>query len=200
VADDAWTERGRGDPAVLRATVRRAQSGDVMAVDALLDIVTPYVRRLCGPIALQGAADATQETLIVMLRHLRQLREPAALFGWVRVIAVREAVRVARQSARSVPMEMVDLPAPGDPTLASDVRDVLDRLSPEHRAVLMLRDLEGLDEQTASEHLGVPVGTVRSRLFRARRSFRDAWRAQPAGDDGFRRHYPEGADDDLADR
>lgn len=188
MADDTWTEGGRGDPAVLRATVRRAQSGDVMAVDALLDIVTPYVRRLCGPIALQDAADATQETLIVMLRHLRQLREPAALFGWVRVIAVREAVRVARQSARSIPAEMVDLPAPGDPSLASDVRDVLDRLSPEHRAVLMLRDLEGLDEQTASEHLGVPVGTVRSRLFRARRSFRDAWHAQPAGDSASRRH------------
>lgn len=188
MAGEARSEGGGGDPAMLHVTVRRAQSGDVIAMDALLDIVTPYVRRLCGPIALQDAADATQETLIVMLRHLHQLREPAALFGWVRVIAVREAVRVARQSARSVPTEMLDLPAPGDPLLASDVRDVLDRLSPEHRAVLVLRDLEGLDEQSASEHLGVPVGTVRSRLFRARRSFRDAWRAQPAGSDGSRRH------------
>jgi RNA polymerase sigma factor (sigma-70 family) len=198
VANDACPEGVRADPAMLRATVRRAQSGDLMAVNALLDIVTPYVRRLCGPIALQDAPDATQETLIVMLRNLRQLREPAALFGWVRVIAVREAVRVARQSTRSVPAELVDLPAPGDPSLASVVRDVLDRLSPEHRAVLMLRDLEGLDEQSASEHLGVPVGTVRSRLFRARRRFRDAWQAQPAGD---RRHQTTGGiGDDLADQ
>jgi RNA polymerase sigma-70 factor (ECF subfamily) len=51
VADDARAENGRIDPATLSATVRRAQSGDVIAVDALLDIVTPYVRRLCGPIA-----------------------------------------------------------------------------------------------------------------------------------------------------
>jgi RNA polymerase sigma-70 factor (ECF subfamily) len=40
--------------------------------------------------------------------------------------------------------------------------------------VLVLRDLEGLDEQTAGEQLGVPTGTVRSRLFWARRSFRKA--------------------------
>jgi DNA-directed RNA polymerase specialized sigma24 family protein len=60
------------------------------------------------------------------------------------------------------------------PGAAVDIRDLLDRLSPEHRAVLVLRDLEGLDEQTAGEQLGVPTGTVRSRLFWARRSFRKA--------------------------
>jgi DNA-directed RNA polymerase specialized sigma24 family protein len=52
---------------------------------------------------------------------------------------------------------------------------VLARLTPEHRAVLVLRDLEGLDEQAAGALLDVPAGTVRSRLFRARRSFRKAW-------------------------
>jgi DNA-directed RNA polymerase specialized sigma24 family protein len=41
--------------------------------------------------------------------------------------------------------------------------------------VLMLRDLEGLDEQTISQLLAVPAGTVKSRLSRARRSFRKAW-------------------------
>jgi RNA polymerase sigma factor (sigma-70 family) len=63
----------------------------------------------------------------------------------------------------------------GCPQLAADIRDVLARLTPEHRAVLVLRDLEGLDEQAAGALLDVPVGTVRSRLFRARRSFRKAW-------------------------
>ncbi len=52
---------------------------------------------------------------------------------------------------------------------------MLARLTPEHRAVLVLRDLEGLDEQAAGALLDVPAGTVRSRLFRARRSFRKAW-------------------------
>ncbi|QKG25564.1 RNA polymerase sigma factor [Actinomadura verrucosospora] len=156
--------------------VRRAQRGDLMALDEVLDALAPYVRRLCGPIALQDAPDAAQETLIAVMRGLKTLRDPAALLGWVRVIAVREAVRAARQSARSVPAEPADLPAPGDPSLAADVRDVLDRLPPEQRAVLVLRDLEGLDEATAARMLRVPEGTVRSRLFRARARFRLNWR------------------------
>lgn len=156
--------------------VRRAQRGDLMALDEVLAALAPYVRRLCGPIALQDAPDAAQEALIAVMRNLRTLRDPDALLGWVRVIAVREAVRVARQSSRAVPAEPADLPAPGDPSLAADVRDVLDRLSPEHRAVLVLRDLEGLDEETAARLLRVPAGTVRSRLFRARARFRLSWR------------------------
>ena len=163
------------DPASLAATVRAAQRGDAMALHDLLDAVTHYVQRLCGPIALHDAPDATQETLIVVLRRLGSLREPAALFGWVRMIAIREAVRVARSASRATPADLPDLPAPGDPELAADIADVLNRLAPEHRAVLVLRDVEGFDEQRASELLQIPTGTVRSRLFRARRSFRNAW-------------------------
>ena len=109
------------------------------------------------------------------MKSLAGLREPAAIYGWARAIAVREAVRVARQAARAVPAELTDLPARGDPQLAADVRDVLARLTPEHRAVLVLRDLEGMDEQAAGALLNVPAATVRSRLFRARRNFRKAW-------------------------
>lgn len=163
------------DPQSLAATVRAAQRGDVIALHDLLDAVTPYIQRLCGPIALHDAPDATQETLIVVLRRLGSLREPAALFGWVRTIAIREAVRVARSASRATPADLPDLPAPGDPELAADIADVLDRLAPEQRAVLVLRDVEGFDEQRASELLEIPAGTVRSRLFRARRSFRKAW-------------------------
>ncbi|MFG2875274.1 RNA polymerase sigma factor [Streptomyces sp. NPDC048337] len=160
------------DPADL---VRAAQRGDRMAASELLDLLTPYVGRLCGPIALQDGPDATQEALIVIFRGIGRLREPAALFGWVRVIAVREAVRVARLAARSVPDPLDEVPARDDPELAADVRDVLARLSPAHRAVLVLRDLEGLDEHAVSALLGVPEPTVRTRLFRARRNFRKAW-------------------------
>lgn len=173
---DAGSSRPGGhDPQRLAATVRAAQRGDAIALHDLLDVLTPYVQRLCGPIALHDAPDAAQEALIVVLRRLGSLREPAALFGWVRVIAVREAVRVARSASRASPTELPDLPAPGDPELAADIDDVLRRLAPEQRAVLVLRDVEGLTEQRASELLNIPVGTVRSRLFRARRSFRAAW-------------------------
>jgi RNA polymerase sigma-70 factor (ECF subfamily) len=116
-----------------------------------------------------------QEALIAIFRNLGQLREPAAILGWARAIAVREAIRVARQSARAVPAELSDLPAPGDPLLAADIADVLGRLTPQHRAVLVLRDLVGMDEREAGKMLEIPAGTVRTRLLRARRSFRKAW-------------------------
>lgn len=159
----------------LAALVRAAQRGDQLAVSGLLELVTPYVRRLCGPIALDDGPDATQEALIAVFRKLGQLQDPAALFGWVRSIAVREAVRHVKRVARCVPADLSELPRPGDPQLATDIEDVLARLSPEHRAVLVLRDLEGLDERSTADLLGVAAGTVKSRLSRARLSFRRAW-------------------------
>jgi RNA polymerase sigma factor (sigma-70 family) len=141
----------------------------------LMDNLAPYVGRVCGPIALQDGPDAAQEALIAIFKNLRGLREPAAIYGWARAIAVREAVRVARAAARAAPAELTEIPARGDPQLGADVRDVLARLTPEHRAVLVLRDLEGLDERAAGALLDVPATTMRTRLFRARRSFRKAW-------------------------
>lgn len=155
--------------------VRRAQGGDTLAMGALLDALTPYVTRICGPIALSAGPDAAQEALIQVFRGLRRLREPAALHGWVRAIAVREAVRMATRDGRAKPAELAELPAGGDPQLASDIRDTMARLSPEHRAILVLRDVEGLDEESAAALLAVPKGTVKSRLHRARESFRKAW-------------------------
>ncbi|GAA3455100.1 RNA polymerase sigma factor [Dactylosporangium matsuzakiense] len=160
-----------------RELVRRAQRGDTLAMAALLDRLAPYVARICGPIALTNGADAAQESLIAVFRGLRGLADPDALRGWVRAIAVREALRIARREQRGVTADLTDLPAKGDPQLAADIRDVLGKLSPEHRAILVLRDLEGLDERTVASHLDVPKGTVKSRLARARASFRKAWSA-----------------------
>src|SRR5260370_8540128 len=82
--------------------------------------------------------DAAQGALIAILKNLRGLREPGAIYGWARAIAVREAVRVARKTARAVPADLADVPARGDPQLAADVRDVMARLTPHHPAVLVL--------------------------------------------------------------
>ncbi|GGS91486.1 RNA polymerase sigma factor [Nonomuraea spiralis] len=159
------------------ALVRAAQRGDTMAMNELLGELTPYLGKICGPIALDAGADAVQESLIAIFRHLRELRDPEALHGWARAIAVREAVRVARRAGRARPAELADLPSPYDVEHAVDIRDVLGRLSPEHRAVLVLRDLEGLPEEAVARLLRVPSGTVKSRLHRARDSFRRAWRS-----------------------
>lgn len=164
------------EPEELAGLVRGAQRGDALAMDELLGILAPYVGRICGLVALQDGADATQEALLAVFRNIRQLRTPSALYGWVRTIAVREAVRVAKQRGPAVVGEAEDIPSGTDAELATDIEDVLLRLSPEHRAVLTLRHVEGLDEQEVSRVLALPVGTVRSRLFRARNSFRSAWR------------------------
>jgi RNA polymerase sigma factor (sigma-70 family) len=161
----------------LEQLVRAAQRGDTVAMNELLDALAPYVGKICGPIALSDGPDAAQEALIAIFRGLRGLENPAALFGWARAIAVREAIRVARRRQRNLPADLSELPARDDPQLAVHVQDVLERLSPEHRAVLVLRDVEGMDEQQAAAVLNVPAGTAKSRLHRARASFRKAWRS-----------------------
>jgi RNA polymerase sigma factor (sigma-70 family) len=156
--------------------VRAAQGGDPSAMDELLRALAPYVGRICGAIALDRGDDAVQETFIAVLRSLRSLRDPDALHGWVRRIAVREAVRAARpgQTVAVAPDDLRDLPATL-PDLAAvlDVRAALAELPPLHRAVLVLRDLDGLAEAEVAQLLAVPEGTVKSRLHRARAAARE---------------------------
>ena len=159
----------------LATTVRAAQRGDTMAMNALVDELMPYVGRICAGIALDRGEDAAQEALVAILRSLRQLRDPGALRPWARRIATREAVRAARQSRAGAGQPPEEVPAPGHPALGLEIRDQLERLEPEQRAVLVLRDLEGLSEQEAAAVLDVAPGTVKSRLHRARARFRREW-------------------------
>src|SRR2546423_739787 len=76
--------------------VRAAQRGDPLAMNQLLRELGPVVGPICGAIALDQGDDAMQETMIAVVRNLKSLREPAAIHGWARRIATREAVRVAK--------------------------------------------------------------------------------------------------------
>lgn len=91
-----------GPPEIDPVLVRAAQRGDRLAVADLMDALAPYAGRVCGPIALHDGPDAAQEALIAIVKNLGGLREPGAIYGWARAIAVREAVRVARKAARPV--------------------------------------------------------------------------------------------------
>src|SRR4029453_19269239 len=93
-------------PIDVEARVRAAQRGDPSAMNALIRDLMPWISRICGSIALDRGDDAAQETLIVVLRNLPTLREPAALRAWVRRIAVRESVRIA-SGARDIPVAEV---------------------------------------------------------------------------------------------
>lgn len=123
-----------------------------------------------------------QESLLAVFRGLRGLRDPMAFYGWVRAVTVREAVRVARRSARETPAEPAEIARLRDALqaidraeIAAEIRDLLARLPVQQRAVLVLRDLKGLDERTTAGLLDIPEGTVKSRLSGARFSFRKAW-------------------------
>ena len=157
--------------------VRAAQSGDPRAMDALMRELSPRLGKVCAAISPQHGEDALQETLIAVLRNIRSLREPAALHGWARRIAVHESIRVARRAGTLIPTDRIDRPATGNPETSTDVQAVLASLAPEHRAILVLRDLEGLTEDEAAAVLDTPVGTVKSRLHRARSAFRERWTA-----------------------
>jgi RNA polymerase sigma-70 factor (ECF subfamily) len=162
--------------------VRRARRGEPLAVDALVRRLAPDVGRICGAIALDGGDDAMQETFVAVLRALPGLREPAAVRGWVRRIAVREAIRVARRARRTPPIDAEDplspapVPTPAvDVATVLDVRAVLAGLTPEHRAILVMRDLAGWSEQDVADALAIAPGTAKSRLSRARAEFQRRW-------------------------
>ena len=156
--------------------MRRAQRGDGLAVSALIRELSPSIGRICGAIALDDGDDAMQEAFIAIVRNLKSLQEPAAVWGWARRIAVREAIRVAKRRPSTVAIdERLAAPAGADHAEVVDVRATLEALAPDQRVILVLRDLEGVSEAEAAVLLDVAPGTVKSRLHRARSAFRRRW-------------------------
>ena len=159
--------------------IQAAQEGDLIALGDVLDGLMPWVGRLCGSIALDAGPDAAQETMIQVMRDLSGLRDPTALRSWVRRIATREAIRHAERRRREPLFDHLEETEGAllDPALAGDVTRVLAELPPDQRAILVLRDLEGLSEAEAAAELDVARGTIKSRLHRARDAFRKRWTA-----------------------
>lgn len=158
--------------------MRAAQGGDAFAVDELIDALYPLVRRVCARIAGIHGEDAAQEALLAIFRELPALRSPEAVISWASLVTARTAVRVDRTQRRQrggtgqTDPEQLSAWVDFD---ALDVTDVLTRLPARDHDVLVLSDLQGLSERDVAERLGVPVGTVKSRLHRARRRFREEW-------------------------
>jgi RNA polymerase sigma factor (sigma-70 family) len=163
-------------PVVDPQNVAAAQQGDALALDRLLDELAPYVRRLCARIAPAATDDATQEALLAVFRGLPSLRAPEAIMTWVRSVTVRTAIRLARQHDHEVAADGTPMDRnASSPEGLVDIDDALARLPVSQRVVLVLRTREGLTEQEIAATLGIPAGTVKSRLHRARAAFREAW-------------------------
>lgn len=141
----------------------------------------PMVLAACRRVLADApdADDAFQAVFLVLARRAASLGRPDRLGGWLHGVAVRVSRRAraaaARRRAKEQPMSDVAAPAAADP-LWADARPVLDeeigRLPEKLRAALVLCELEGAGRAEAAERLGVPEGTVSSRLARAKAALR----------------------------
>jgi RNA polymerase sigma-70 factor, ECF subfamily len=168
-----------------RELVTRAQAGDESAFTdiayAIGDRLFTVAHRILRDVHL--AEDATQLTLVAIWRELPKLRDPARFEAWsyrVLVNACHAQARIERKWSPGLHVLDTDRVG-GDPQLSVAVRDELERgfrrLPTEQRAVLVLQHYLDLSMPQIAELLGVPIGTVRSRLHYARRAMRAALEA-----------------------
>jgi RNA polymerase sigma-70 factor, ECF subfamily len=163
--------------------VERAQRGDHEAFDAIATAAYHRLYAVSRRILRDGyaAEDVVQETLIRAWRDLRGLREPERFDAWLHRLLIRacqDHVRGQRRRPLQVPVLDVDGPTATDDIARLADRDELERafleLSVEHRAVLVLTHYVGLPAPEIAEILGIPPGTVYSRLHYAVRAMRVA--------------------------
>ena len=163
--------------------VERARGGDESAFTELVDLEGDRCYAIAYRILrdVERAQDAVQQALILAWRELPRLRDPERFEPWLYRLLVNacyeEARRYRRWSLR-VRTLPVDGPTVEDTTVSILDRDALERaflkLSPEHRAVFVLHHHIGLPLASIAEVVGVPIGTVKSRLHHATRNLRAA--------------------------
>jgi RNA polymerase sigma-70 factor (ECF subfamily) len=165
----------KGGTEAFRALVERYQ-----------DRIYNTVYRLAGN--EEDARDIAQETFLRVYENLARFRGDAAFYTWVFRIAVNQALTHRRQMARQRTVQAGDEPleaplagsqaarlAPAGPEeemqrqeTEAQIAEALAYLDADHRAAVVLRDVEGLDYQAIAAVLDVPPGTVKSRIHRAR--------------------------------
>lgn len=167
----------RGDAAAFGELVRRHQ-----------DRLYNTVYRLLGN--AEDAQDVVQDAFLNAYQSLGSFKGDAQFFTWLYRIAVNTAISHKRRQRPGLSLEggrngdlalePLDTSDASQPGLALErleeerrVQRALDRLSAEHRAVLILKDMEGQKYEAMAEVLGVPIGTIRSRLHRARTELRE---------------------------
>ena len=176
--------------AVDRDLVEAAQRGDQ---SAFVDLVRLHGDRLFAIAQrilrdVDRAEDALQDALVIAWRDLPSLRDPDRFEAWVHQlltnVCISQAVRERRRitQLRLLPHDQEAAP---DDLLSIADRDQLDRgfrrLTPNERAILVLHHFVGYTLAEVAEVLGIPAGTVRSRLHHAHRAMRAALDAEARG-------------------
>ena len=163
--------------------------------DAFGELVSRYqarlynaaVRLVDGP---EDAADVVQDAFLNAYQSLHTFKGDAEFFTWLYRIAFNTAISLKRKRRAVVSLDAAGgrdgSLDPDDPSEyvrpgaalertenEAQLQAAMGRLSPEHREVLVLKDIEGLKYEVIADMLGVPIGTVRSRLHRARLELRE---------------------------
>lgn len=175
----------------------RAARGDAEAFRQLVEAYqTPAYRlaaRMCGP---DSAEDVTQEAFLAAWRALPEFRGDCRFSTWLYRLVSNAAIDCLRREKKHRDTGDVDDlelpdggPSPQEQAERSDTRDAvrraLDRLSPEHRQVLLLRFMQELDYGEIARALDVSEGTVKSRINRAKSKLREVLAAGNFFDTGL---------------
>ena len=154
---------------------RYLQEEDEAAFEALVRRHGPMVLGVCRRILRNAhdAEDAFQATFLVLLHKASSLQSPGTVGNWLYGVAYRTAQEARRAILKRCAKEAKAVPKPAAPADAwNDLREALDeeleRLSEKYRTVIVLVDLEGATGKEVARRLGMPEGTVASRLARGR--------------------------------
>jgi RNA polymerase sigma-70 factor, ECF subfamily len=164
--------------------IARARNGDTVALDRLLrnhfDRIYAVCRRMAGNDA--DAADASQEAMIAVARGIGRFDGRSSFSTWVYRVSTNACLDELRRRGRR-PMatsdELLVTHVSDAPELSSAVSDrltidaALAELPEEFRAAVVLRDVLGYDYSQIAEVLGIPPGTVKSRIARGRATLAD---------------------------
>jgi RNA polymerase sigma-70 factor (ECF subfamily) len=174
-----------------------AARGDRRALEILLERHVDYVHAVCRRVLShpEDALDATQEALVAVARRIGSFDGRAQFTTWLYRVATNAALdEVRRRRRRPTPAEdevldrtsaaVASTPSPERTVTARlDVDAALARLPEEFRTAVVLRDLLDLDYAEIAEVLDVPVGTVRSRIFRGRKALAEWFGNSPTPSD-----------------
>lgn len=158
-------------------------AGDVAAERALYDAHVERVYRLAYRLAGEAdlAQDFTQETFVRAFNKLREFQGRSAFGTWLHAIAVSVSLNALRKvkKIREREVEIEDI-APlytterrAEPDLKQRLKDAIAALPEHYKAVFVMYDMEGYTHEEIGGVLGVPVGTSKARLSRAREKLRE---------------------------
>jgi RNA polymerase sigma-70 factor (ECF subfamily) len=173
------------DAVELDDLAQRAAAGDSVALDQLLAEIQPRVRRICGRMLLfpEDADEAAQDALLLVATKIGGFEGRSRFTTWLHAVASNSARGTYRSLKRRAAERLTDeLPLHVDPRTTSVIAgsrlDLLEALEvlgaerPELVEPLVLRDVQELDYNEIASLLGVPLGTVKSRIHAARTAVR----------------------------